>query len=83
MERTVARVEKIKKDLGPEGPGLAETALKFALKPDAVSTVIPGIRNVKQAEANCGVSDQAPMSDELERKLREHRWNRAFWYGGK
>ena len=83
LERAVKRVEKIRKDLGPEGPGLAETALKFALKPDAVSTVIPGIRNVRQAEANLAVSDQPPMTDELEQKLREHRWNRAFWYGGK
>jgi aryl-alcohol dehydrogenase-like predicted oxidoreductase len=83
LARAVGRVEKIRADLGPEGPGLAEGALKFALKPEAVSTVIPGIRNVQQAEANCGVSDQPPMDDAMERKLREHRWNRAFWYGGK
>jgi aryl-alcohol dehydrogenase-like predicted oxidoreductase len=83
LERAVGRVEKIRAELGPEGTGLAEAALKFALKPEAVSTVIPGIRNVQQAEANCGVSDQPPMDEALERKLREHRWNRAFWYGGK
>ncbi len=83
LERTVNRVEKIKNILGAEEPVLAEAALKFALKPAAVSTVIPGIRNVKQAEMNCAVSDQAPMSNQMEMKLREHRWNRAFWYGGK
>ena len=83
LARTVARVEKIKSELAVDGPTLAEIALKFALKPDAVSTVIPGIRNVRQAELNMSVSNQPPMSDEQEQKLRGHRWNRAFWYGGK
>ena len=83
LERTVRRVEKIRQAIGSAEPDLATTALKFALKPAAVSTVIPGIRNVRQAEANCGVSGQPPLSDELEGKLRDHRWLRAFWYGGK
>ena len=61
----------------------APSADPNALKPEAVSTVIPGIRNIRQAELNCAVSDQKPMSDELERKLRPHHWRRAFWYGGK
>jgi aryl-alcohol dehydrogenase-like predicted oxidoreductase len=83
LERTVKRVEKLRQAIGDAEPNLATAALKFALKPLAVSTVIPGIRNVQQAKANAGVSDQPPMSDALERTLREHRWNRAFWYGGK
>src|SRR4051794_37453355 len=83
LERTVSRVEKVKAAFGSAERDLPTAALKFALKPAAVSTVIPGIRNVQQAEANVAVSNQPPMSDELERKLREHRWNRAFWYGGK
>ena len=83
LARTIARVEKVRQAVGEAEPNLATAALKFALKPDAVSTVIPGIRNVQQAEANAGVGDQPHMSDELERKLRGHRWNRAFWYGGK
>jgi drug/metabolite transporter (DMT)-like permease len=48
----------------------------------AVSTVLVGIRNVAQAEMNCGVSDLPPMSDELEIALRKHNWRRAFWYEG-
>jgi hypothetical protein len=35
------------------------------------------------AEANCGVSDLAPMPEELVLRLRQHAWLRAFWYGGK
>lgn len=83
LERTVSRVEKIREAVGPAGYDLPTAALKFALKPAAVSTVIPGIRNVRQAEINCGVSDQPPMSDELERTFRQHYWLRAFWYEGK
>ena len=83
LERTVKRVDKIRETIGSAEPDLATAALKFALKPAAVSTVIPGIRNVKQAEMNIAVSDQKSMSDELERKLRPHHWRRAFWYGGK
>jgi aryl-alcohol dehydrogenase-like predicted oxidoreductase len=83
LERTVRRVEKIRETIGSAEPDLATAALKFAMKPEAVSTVIPGIRNVRQAELNCAVSDQKPISDELERKLRPHHWRRAFWYGGK
>jgi aryl-alcohol dehydrogenase-like predicted oxidoreductase len=83
LTRAIARVEKVEKTIDDAEPSLATAALKFALKPDAVSTVIPGIRNVQQAEANVAVSDQPAMTDELERKLRGHRWNRAFWYAGK
>jgi aryl-alcohol dehydrogenase-like predicted oxidoreductase len=83
LDRTVARVEKVKQTVGSEESTLATAALKFALKPSAVSTVIPGIRNVQQAEMNIAVSDAKPMSDDLEKRLREHNWRRAFWYAGK
>ncbi|MEO6436324.1 MAG: aldo/keto reductase [Tepidisphaeraceae bacterium] len=83
LERTVKRVEKVRQVVGSAEPSLATAALKFALKPDAVSTVIPGIRNIQQAQMNCAVSDQPAISNELERKLREQRWLRAFWYAGK
>jgi aryl-alcohol dehydrogenase-like predicted oxidoreductase len=83
LARTVRRVEKIKAAIGSSEPDVATAALKFALKPAAVSTVIPGIRNERQAELNCAVGSQPPMSDELELKLREHAWLRAMWYNGK
>ncbi len=83
IERTLRRVEAIRECVGNEEPDLATAALKFALKPSAVSTVIPGIRNVRQAEMNLAVSGQKQLSDELERKLRNHMWRRGFWYSGK
>jgi aryl-alcohol dehydrogenase-like predicted oxidoreductase len=83
LQRTVQRVAKVKEAMGSAEPDLATAALKFALKPAAVSTVIPGIRNVRQAEMNCRVSDLPPMSEDLERKLHAHNWRRGIWYGGK
>ena len=83
LERAVKRADKVKADIDGSGFTLAQTAIKFALMHPAVSTVIPGIRNVAQAEANVAVSDLAPLSDELMVKLRPHNWMRGFWYGGK
>lgn len=77
---TIRRVEKIKVVVGSAEPDMATAALKFALKPSAVSTVIPGMRSIQQAQMNCGVSDQSPMSGDLERALRDHAWQRGNWY---
>lgn len=55
----------------------------FVLTHSAVSTVIPGIRTVAQAEATCAVSELPPLGGDLLRKLRRHNWRRAFWYSGK
>lgn len=84
LPRTVARVERIKAVCAQHNEkDLPSVALRFALQPSAVSTVIPGIRNVRQANLNCAASDQPPLSDELLAELRTLYWRRAFWYGGK
>lgn len=83
MERAVARVEKIKKEIANSGYSMPEIAVKFSLSHPAVSTVITGIRNVKQAERNAAVSDLMDPPDRLLLKLRKHAWVRAFWYAGK
>jgi len=83
LARTVRRVGQLKATIGAAEPDLATAALKFALKPRAVSTVIPGMRNVRQARLNCSISDLPPLADELELKLRQHAWARANWYKGK
>lgn len=80
LERTVRRVEEVRKTVGADEPNLATAALKFALKPEAVSTVIPGIRNLQQADMNVAIGDQPPLSDALEGKLRAHIWRRGDWH---
>lgn len=81
--RVVARAEAIRSDLAGSGYTLPQAALKWVLAHPAVSTVIPGIRNVAQAEANCGVSDLPAMPAPLVERLRRHNWRRGVWYGGK
>jgi aryl-alcohol dehydrogenase-like predicted oxidoreductase len=83
LERAVRRVEKIREDIADTGLTMPEVALKFALAHPAVSTVIPGIRNVQQANANVAVSDSPPLSEAVQLRLREHAWVRGMWYTGK
>jgi aryl-alcohol dehydrogenase-like predicted oxidoreductase len=83
LERAVKRVEKIKAEVAETGMSMPEVALKWVLAHPVVSTIIPGIRNVAQAEANAAASNSAPMSEEMVVRLREHAWLRNFWYAGK
>jgi aryl-alcohol dehydrogenase-like predicted oxidoreductase len=83
LERGVRRTEKIKEEFQGSGFSMPELALKFALSHEAVSTVIPGIRNRLQAIQNTSVSELPDLSGEQLLRLREHSWNRGFWYGGK
>jgi aryl-alcohol dehydrogenase-like predicted oxidoreductase len=83
LARSVKRVEKIKEEFRDSGYTMSQLALKFALAHPAVSTVIPGIRNREQALMNTEVASLPDLHDEILVRLREHAWNRAFWYGGK
>jgi aryl-alcohol dehydrogenase-like predicted oxidoreductase len=82
LERGVRRTDQIKKEFADSGYSMPELALKFALSHKAVSTVIPGIRNRRQALQNTAVSDLPELSDDILLRLHEHTWNRGFWYGG-
>ncbi len=82
LRRTVTRVQRIAQDLQGSGYSLPQAALRFCLAHPAVSTVIPGMRNASQAEANCDVSDLPDLPPELLAKLRRHQWRRSIWYPG-
>ncbi len=83
LKRGVDRSEKIKAEFQESPYSMPELALKFATSPKEVSTVIPGIRNRSQALQNTKVSDLPGLDEEVLVRLREHAWNRSFWYGGK
>ncbi len=87
LARTLNRVAAIREDVARFGLldrfSMADVALKFALSPAAVSTVIAGIRNVEQAQKNTRVSDLADLPEPLLRDLRRHNWLRGVWYSGK
>jgi aryl-alcohol dehydrogenase-like predicted oxidoreductase len=83
LARGVRRTEAIKEEFKESGYSMPGLALKFALSHEAVSTVIPGIRNRQQALMNTAVSELPELPEAMMLRLREHSWNRGFWYGGK
>jgi aryl-alcohol dehydrogenase-like predicted oxidoreductase len=83
LARTVREVKKVAATLEGSGYTLPQGAIKFVLAHPAVSLTIPGMRNRRQVEQNLAVSEMADMPEELQRKLRDHNWRRAFWYEGR
>ena len=79
LEQVDERVRAILEDLGIERTDLAETALRYILSDDAVSTVIPGMRSVRNVERNTAVGDGRGLPDEQVRALKSHRWDRNFY----
>lgn len=64
------------KPLIPAGMTMAEMALRFILSNPDVSTTIPGMRKVKNVEANMASSDSKGLPASLLRELQKHRWDR-------
>jgi len=83
LKRTVREAGKVAADLEGSGYTLPQAALKFALTHPAVSLTIPGMRHLRQVEANLAVSELPDMPEELQHRLRAHNWRRAFWYEGR
>ncbi|HEY8424444.1 MAG TPA: aldo/keto reductase [Limnochordales bacterium] len=73
------RVLRIVDDLGITLERMPEVALRFTLSHPAVSTVIPGMRSVRNVEANCRVGDGKGLPPEQVQRLRAHRWVRNFY----
>jgi aryl-alcohol dehydrogenase-like predicted oxidoreductase len=61
----------------PPGMTMAEMALRFILCNDDVHTIIPGMRKVRNVEANISTSDGKQLEKSLELKLKNHRWDRT------
>jgi aryl-alcohol dehydrogenase-like predicted oxidoreductase len=77
LEATLPRVEAVRQ-LVPPGSTLPDLALRFILHHPAVGTVIPGMRKMKNVEANLAASDRDPLPPPLLAALREHRWDRDW-----
>jgi len=81
LKSVVERVKRIDDSRSEEYKNLsmAEYALRFCLSHPAVSTVIPGIRSVLQAEANVRAGDGIGLSGKELQKLSQHFWRKDFW----
>ena len=67
------------KDLGVPVERLPEIALRYCLSHPAVSTVIPGMRSVRNVDANVRAVELGPLSREELDVLGHHRWARNFY----
>jgi aryl-alcohol dehydrogenase-like predicted oxidoreductase len=77
---TLERVERLR-PLVPAGTTMADLAMRFILDNPDVTTVIPGMRKLKNVESNIATSDAPPLDPDLLTELRKHRWvrSRAPW----
>lgn len=73
------RVEAIVEDLKIDPDDVAAAALRFVLSEPAVSTVIPGMRSVRNVDRNVAVADGQGLAPEQVAALRAHRWERNFY----
>ena len=78
-QQVADRIDALVEDLGIDRSEIAEVALRFVLSHPAVSTVIPGMRSIRNAEANCAVGDGEGLPAATVEKLRSHRWDRNFY----
>jgi aryl-alcohol dehydrogenase-like predicted oxidoreductase len=78
-QQVYERVQKIVSDLTITLDQVAETALRYVLSHTTVSTVIPGMRSVRNVERNCQVGDGRGLPKEQLEKLKAHRWVRNFY----
>ena len=72
---TVERADALK-PVVPAGSNLPEMSMQFILSNPDVSTIIPGMRQVKHVEANMHASDLGPLQKPLLEELHQHRWVR-------
>jgi aryl-alcohol dehydrogenase-like predicted oxidoreductase len=75
------RIQKITADLDISVEQMPEIALRYVLSHPAVSTVIPGMRSVRNVESNMRVGDGQGLTKEQLEKLKPHRWIRDFYRG--
>lgn len=72
-------VDAIVRDLGIARDDLPDVALRYVLASPAVSTVIAGMRTVRNVERNAATSDGRPLPAERRTALKRHRWERNFY----
>jgi aryl-alcohol dehydrogenase-like predicted oxidoreductase len=73
---TVEHADALKPLVQP-GSTMAEMALRFILNNPDVSTTIPGMRKIRNVEANLAASDKGPLPGALHSELQKHRWVRT------
>lgn len=76
LNASVGRAEALR-PLVPEGMTMAELALRWILQNPDVATVIPGMRKIRNVQANIATSDGNALGGDLLSALKGHRWDRT------
>jgi aryl-alcohol dehydrogenase-like predicted oxidoreductase len=72
-------VDALVTDLGISTDELPDLALRYVLDQPAVSTVIAGMRTVRNVERNAATSDGRRLTEQQREVVRRHRWERNFY----
>ncbi len=75
LAASVERAERLR-PLVPAGMTMPELALRWILEDRRVGTIIPGMRKVRNVEANVATSDGRRLDPALLEAVRGHRWDR-------
>jgi aryl-alcohol dehydrogenase-like predicted oxidoreductase len=80
LKASIERAEALR-PLIPADMTMPQMALRFILANPDVSTIIPGMRKLRNTEMNIATSDAGGLSPDLVQKLRAHRWDRkpTYW----
>jgi aryl-alcohol dehydrogenase-like predicted oxidoreductase len=78
-EQVYERVRAIVSELGVTEDEVAEVALRYVLSHPVISTVIPGMRSVRNVERNMAVADGRGLPEGQVQRLKPHRWDRNFY----
>ena len=73
------RTQAIARELDVPIERLPEMALRYCLSHPAVSTVIPGMRSLRNVDTNVRAAELGPLSANDREVLRRHRWVRSFY----
>lgn len=76
------RVRALNADLHISTDQTADIALRYVWDNPAVSTVIAGMRSVRNVERNAQSADGRRLHPEQLDLLRQHRWERNFYLSG-
>jgi aryl-alcohol dehydrogenase-like predicted oxidoreductase len=78
-KQVVEHVTALQRDLDGVAGTLPQIALRYCLSNLAVSTVIPGMRTVRNVESNIAASDAGPLPLEVQAILKKHAWEKNFY----
>ena len=79
LQEVTERVDEVRSIVGPTERTMAEASLRFVLASDAVSTTIPGAKNVRQVEGNVAAVE-GRLAPEVVEKLRARLGDYNFYH---